>query len=182
LRENDRLIGVDITDGSKDVMLFTSAGKAIRFNEEHVRAMGRTAGGVRGVKIQDDQKVISLIIVDEGTVLTATENGYGKRTDVSQYPAHGRGGQGVVSIQVSERNGDVIGATLVKDDNEIMLITDGGTLVRTRVAEISVQGRNTQGVRLIGLSGGEKLVGVERIEEQESEESEEQEPEQDGPE
>jgi DNA gyrase subunit A len=182
LRENDRLIGVSITDGSKDVMLFTSAGKAMRFNEEHVRAMGRTASGVRGIKIQDDQKVISLIIIDEGTVLTATENGYGKRTDVSQYPAHGRGGQGVVSIQVNERNGDVVGATLVKDDDEIMLITDGGTLVRTRVAEISVQGRNTQGVRLIGLSGGEKLVGVERIEEQESEESEEQEPGQDGPE
>ncbi|WP_455209780.1 DNA gyrase subunit A [Kaarinaea lacus] len=174
LRENDRLIGVDITDGSKDVMLFTSAGKAIRFNEAHVRAMGRTAGGVRGVKILDDQKVISLIIVGEGTVLTATENGYGKRTDVSQYPEHGRGGQGVVSIQVNERNGDVVGAALVKDDDEIMLISDGGTLVRTRVAEISVQGRNTQGVRLIGLSGGEKLVGVERIEEQESEESEEE--------
>ena len=174
LRENDRLIGVDITDGSKDVMLFTSAGKAIRFNEELVRAMGRTAGGVRGVKIQDDQSVISLIIVDEGSVLTATENGYGKRTDVSQYPAHGRGGQGVVSIQVTERNGNVVGAALVKEDDEIMLITDGGTLVRTRVAEISLQGRNTQGVRLIGLTGGEKLVGVERIEEQDSEEDEEE--------
>jgi len=174
LRESDRLIGVDITDGSKDVMLFTSAGKAIRFNEAHVRAMGRTAGGVRGVKIQEDQTVISLIIVNEGTVLTATENGYGKRTDVSQYPEHGRGGQGVVSIQVNDRNGNVVGAALVKDDDEIMLITDGGTLVRTRVAEISVQGRNTQGVRLIGLSGGEKLVGVERIEEQESEEGEEE--------
>jgi DNA gyrase subunit A len=173
LRENDQLIGVDITDGSKDVMLFTSAGKAIRFNEEQVRAMGRTAGGVRGVKLQDGQRVISLIIVYEGTVLTATENGYGKRTDVTQYPAHGRGGQGVVSIQVNERNGDVVGATLVSDEHEIMLITNGGTLVRTRVAEISVQGRNTQGVRLIGLSGGEKLVGVERIEEQESEEDEE---------
>ncbi|MCG6969486.1 MAG: DNA gyrase subunit A [Gammaproteobacteria bacterium] len=171
LRENDRLIGVDITDGSKDVMLFTSAGKAIRFNEGLVRAMGRTAGGVRGVKLQEGQSVISLIIVYEGTVLTATENGYGKRTDVSQYPSHGRGGQGVVSIQVTERNGQVVGATLVNDEHEIMLISNGGTLVRTRVAEISVQGRNTQGVRLIGLSGGEKLVGVERIEEQESEES-----------
>jgi DNA gyrase subunit A len=106
-------------------------------------------------------------------VLTATENGYGKRTDVSQYPSHGRGGQGVVSIQVNERNGQVVGATLVNDEHEIMLITNGGTLVRTRVAEISVQGRNTQGVRLIGLSGGEKLVGVERIEEQASEEGDE---------
>ena len=174
LREDDLLIGVDITDGSKDVMLFTSSGKAVRFNEDQVRAMGRTAAGVRGIKLREEQKVISLIIVEEGTtVLTATENGYGKRTDVDQYSVHGRGGQGVVSIQVSERNGEVIGATLVKDDDEIMLITDGGTLVRTRVAEISVQGRNTQGVKLIGLSSGEKLVGVERIEERDSEEAEE---------
>jgi len=174
LRDDDRLIGVDITDGSKDVMLFASSGKAVRFNEDQVRAMGRTAAGVRGIKIRDDQKVISLIIVEEGyTVLTATENGYGKRTDVEQYSVHGRGGQGVVSIQVNERNGEVIGAALVKDDDEIMLITDGGTLVRTRVAEISVQGRNTQGVKLIGLSSGEKLVGVERIEERESEEGDE---------
>ncbi|WP_455205139.1 DNA gyrase subunit A [Kaarinaea lacus] len=167
LRDGDQLIGVDITDGTKDVMLFSSSGKAVRFSEDNVRAMGRTAGGVRGIKMQPDQKAISLIIVDEGCVLTATENGYGKRTMVDQYPAHGRGGQGVVSIQVNERNGDVIGATLVKEEEEIMLISDAGTLVRTRVAEISTQGRNTQGVRLIGLSGDEKLVGIERIAEQE---------------
>jgi len=139
----------------------------IRFNESNVRPMGRSAAGVRGIKVQASQKVVSLIIADEGCVLTATANGYGKRTEIDQYPLHGRGGQGVVSIQVNDRNGDVIGATLVKDDNEIMLISDGGTLVRTRVNEISIMGRNTQGVRLIGLSGDEKLVGVERIEESE---------------
>ena len=163
LRENDTLVGVDITDGSRDVMLFTSAGKAIRFNESHVRAMGRTAAGVRGIRLQPDQKVIALIIADQGYVLTATANGYGKRTLVEEYPAHGRGGQGVIAIQTSDRNGDVVGAVLVGDDDEIMLITNGGTLVRTRVAEVSVVGRNTQGVRLIKLDKGEQLVGLERI-------------------
>jgi DNA gyrase subunit A len=172
MRDGDKLIGVDITDGTRDVMLFTSAGKAIRFSESNVRAMGRTASGVRGIKMQSGQNVISLIIVDEGAVLTATENGYGKRTAVDQYPVHGRGGQGVVSIQVNERNGAVVGAALVAEDDEIMLITNAGTLVRTRVAEISTQGRNTQGVRLIGLGTGEKLVGVERIEEKEEDEGE----------
>ena len=163
LRDNDTLVGVDITDGSRDVMLFTSAGKAIRFNESHVRAMGRTAAGVRGIRLQSAQKVIALIIADEGYVLTATANGYGKRTPVDEYPAHGRGGQGVIAIQTSDRNGDVVGAVLVGDDDEIMLITNGGTLVRTRVAEVSVVGRNTQGVRLIKLDKGEQLVGLERI-------------------
>ncbi len=163
LRDNDTLVGVDITDGSRDVMLFTSAGKAIRFNESNVRAMGRTAAGVRGIRLQPDQKVIALIIADEGYVLTATANGYGKRTPVEEYPAHGRGGQGVIAIQTSDRNGDVVGAVLVGDDDEIMLITNGGTLVRTRVAEVSVVGRNTQGVRLIKLDKGEQLVGLERI-------------------
>ncbi|MDH5325792.1 MAG: DNA gyrase subunit A [Gammaproteobacteria bacterium] len=170
LREGDQLIGVDITDGSKDVMLFTSAGKCIRFQESNVRQMGRTAGGVRGIKIGDEQKVISLIIGDVGTVLTGTENGYGKRTAVDNYPVQGRGGQGVVSIQVNERNGQVVGAVLVNDDDETMLISSGGTLIRTRVAEISVQGRNTQGVRLIGLGEGEKLVGLERIVDERDEE------------
>jgi len=163
LREGDRLVGVDITDGQRDVMLFSSAGKVIRFKEDNVRAMGRNASGVRGIKLQDNQTVISLIIAEEGAVLTATENGYGKRTDLDNYPSHGRGGQGVVSIQVNERNGDVVGAVSVNDDDEIMIITDGGTLVRTRVSEISVLGRNTQGVRLIGLGNGEKLAGIERI-------------------
>ena len=163
LRDNDTLVGVDITDGSREVMLFTSAGKAIRFNESHVRAMGRTAAGVRGIRLQPDQKVIALIIADHGYVLTATANGYGKRTPVEEYPAHGRGGQGVIAIQTSDRNGEVVGAVLVGDDDEIMLITNGGTLVRTRVAEVSVVGRNTQGVRLIKLDKGEQLVGLERI-------------------
>ena len=163
LREGDRLVGVDVTDGQRDVMLFSSAGKVIRFKEDNVRAMGRNASGVRGIKLQENQTVISLIIAEDGAVLTATEMGYGKRTAVDNYPSHGRGGQGVVSIQVNERNGDVIGAVPVNDDDEIMLITDGGTLVRTRVSEISVLGRNTQGVRLIGLSKGEKLAGIERI-------------------
>ncbi len=163
LRDNDTLVGVDITDGNRDVMLFTSAGKAIRFNESNVRAMGRIAAGVRGIRLQPDQRVISLIIADDGHVLTATANGYGKRTPVEEYPVHGRGGQGVIAIQTSDRNGEVVGAVLVGDDDEIMLITNGGTLVRTRVAEVSVVGRNTQGVRLIKLDKGERLVGLERI-------------------
>jgi DNA gyrase subunit A len=163
LRGDDQLVGVSITNGERDAMLFTSAGKAIRFNESNVRAMGRTAGGVRGIKLMGDAKVISLIVADEGCVLTATENGFGKRTKVDQYPCHGRGGQGVISIVCNDRNGGVVGAVQVADDDQIMLISDGGTLVRTRVSEVSVLGRNTQGVKLIGLSRGEKLVGVERV-------------------
>jgi DNA gyrase subunit A len=176
LRDDDYLVNVDITDGSRDVMLFSDAGKAIRFQENDVRPMGRTACGVRGIRLGAGQKVIALIIVDEGTVLTATENGYGKRTLVSDYPTHGRGGQGVISIQGSERNGNVVGAVLAKDEDEIMLISNGGTLVRTRVNEISTMGRNTQGVRLISLQGDERLVGLERVvEEQEDEAAEPQE-------
>jgi DNA gyrase subunit A len=176
LRDDDYLVNVDITDGSRDVMLFSDAGKAIRFQENDVRPMGRTACGVRGIRLGAGQKVIALIIVDEGTVLTATENGYGKRTLVSDYPTHGRGGQGVISIQGSERNGNVVGAVLAKDEDEIMLISNGGTLVRTRVNEISTMGRNTQGVRLISLQGDERLVGLERVvEEQEDEAAELQE-------
>jgi DNA gyrase subunit A len=175
LRDDDQLVGVDITDGEREVMLFSSAGKATRFNESNVRAMGRTAGGVRGIRLSGDARLISLIIADDGCVLTATENGYGKRTAVDQYPTHGRGGQGVISIQCNGRNGNVVGAVQVRDDNEIMLITDGGTLVRTRVAEVSVLSRNTQGVTLINLSKGEKLVGIERVvEDQEDDRSEEE--------
>ncbi|MFQ5468965.1 MAG: DNA gyrase subunit A [Gammaproteobacteria bacterium] len=164
LLDDDKLIGVDITDGKMDIILVTSAGKAVRFSESTVRAMGRTARGVRGIKLLDRQQVISLIIANEGDVLTVTEHGYGKRTPITEYPTHGRGGQGVISIQTSARNGDVVGAELVGCDDEIMLITNGGTLVRTRVDEVSVQGRNTQGVRLISLSGDEKLVGLDRFE------------------
>jgi DNA gyrase subunit A len=169
LREGDYLINVAVTDGSRDVMLFSNAGKAIRFKEADVRPMGRTACGVRGIRLQDGQRVIALIIVDDGAVLTASENGYGKRTQVEEYPVHNRGGQGVISIQESERNGEVVAAVLVNDEDEIMLISGGGTLVRTRVNEISVMGRNTQGVRLINLQGEEKLVGVERVEEEQQE-------------
>jgi len=163
LREGDQLVGVELTGGDQDVLLFTSAGKAIRFNEADVRPMGRTAVGVRGVKLGEGQKVISLIIASQGDVLTATENGYGKRTPIDEYPRHGRGGQGVISIQTTERNGPVVGAELVQPGDEVMLITTSGTLVRTPVDDISVMGRNTQGVRLISLGEGEKLSGIERI-------------------
>ena len=145
-------------------MLFTDAGKALRFVETEVRNTGRSACGVRGIRLGEGQKVIALIVVGEGTVLAATENGYGKRTEVAEYPRRGRGGQGVIAIQTTERNGQVIGAVQVENDYEIMLITDGGTLVRTPVEGISRVGRNTQGVTLIRLQGGEKLVGLEKIE------------------
>ena len=161
------LVGVDITDGSDDVMLLSSAGKALRFNEKDVRPMGRTARGVKGIKLGPGQEVIALIKVGEGDVLTVTEKGYGKRTPVADYPIYGRGGQGVISIQTSERNGAVIGATQVCSDDELMLIIDHGTLVRTPVGDISCMGRNTQGVRLIRLSEDESLIGVEKIVEQE---------------
>ena len=163
LRDDDQLVGVELTDGQQDVLLCSSSGKAICFNESDVRAMGRSAVGVRGIKLKEDQKVISLIIAKEGYVLTATENGYGKRTAMDDYPRHGRGGQGVISIQTTDRNGAVTGAKLVQDDDEFMLITSGGTLVRTRVGEVSVMGRNTQGVRLIRLSDEEQLTGIECI-------------------
>ena len=163
MRESDHLIGVELTSGDQDVILFSSSGKAIRFNENDVRPMGRNAVGVRGIKLGEGHKVISLILADEGHVLTVTENGYGKRTPVSDYPIHGRGGLGVISIQTTPRNGAVTGAKLVNEGDEIMLITSGGTLVRTRIDEISIMGRNTQGVRLISLGGDEKLTGVERI-------------------
>ena len=163
LRDNDYLIDVAITDGSRDIMLFSNAGKVIRFTEADVRVMGRTACGVRGIKLQPRQHVISLIIASDSPVLTATENGYGKRTSADDYPVYGRGGQGVIAIQISERNGAVVGAVPADDSDEVMLISGGGTLVRTRVNEISVMGRNTQGVRLISLVNGESLVGIERI-------------------
>ncbi len=163
LRDGDYLIDVAITDGTRDIMLFSNAGKVIRFSENDVRAMGRTACGVRGIKLPAGQHVISLIIASDSPVLTATENGYGKRTPADDYPLYGRGGQGVIAIQVTERNGDVVGAVPADDNDEVMLISSGGTLVRTRVNEISVMGRNTQGVRLITLVNGESLVGIERV-------------------
>jgi DNA gyrase subunit A len=165
LRDDDRLVDVVITNGSDHIMLLADSGKSVRFSETDVRAMGRTAGGVRGMRIAEGHHVISMIKVEEGgSILTATENGYGKRTNVNDYPLKGRGGQGVISIVTNDRNGKVVGAVQVQDDNEIMLITNNGTLVRISVAEISEMGRNTQGVRLIRLTNGEKLVEVEKIE------------------
>ena len=166
LREGDRLVGVALTDGEQDVLLFTDAGKVIRFNESKVRCMGRTACGVRGVKLQSGQQLISLIIAKpEGLILTATRQGYGKRTPVSEHRLTSRGGSGVVAIKTTARNGNVVAAVQVLPSDEVMLITNKATLVRTRVAEIRVAGRHSQGVRLIRLNEGESLVGLERIEE-----------------
>lgn len=163
---DDSLVGVALTNGENDIMLFTDAGKVIRFSEDNVRPMGRTARGVRGVKLKDGQSVIALNIAREnGAILTATENGFGKRTAIDEYRCTGRGGQGVISIIVNERNGNVVRAVQVDDGDEAMLISDNGTLVRIHVDEISLVGRNTQGVKLINLSEGEKLVGMQRIEE-----------------
>jgi DNA gyrase subunit A len=168
LDEGDELVGTAVTDGSKDVMVMSSSGKITRFKESDVRAMGRTARGVRGIRMAPGFRMISLIIAGEGTqILTVSENGYGKRTSVEDFPVYGRGGQGVIGMQTSDRNGAVVGAVQVEEGDEIMLISDKGTLVRTRVDEVSVQGRNTQGVRLIRLKEGEKLVGVEQVDEPE---------------
>ncbi|MBV2093049.1 MAG: DNA gyrase subunit A [Candidatus Thiodiazotropha sp. (ex Ctena orbiculata)] len=164
LRDGDKLVGVSVTDGEQDIMLFSSSGKAVRFSEANVRPMGRTACGVRGIRLDAEHKLVSLIVASEGDVLTVTENGYGKRTAIEEYPVHGRGGQGVISIQTSDRNGNVVGAVQVTDEDEVMMITDGGTLVRNRVAEVSQMGRNTQGVIMIRLSNEEKLIGIERVE------------------
>lgn len=167
LQENDYVVGVALTDSDCEVLLFSDAGKVTRFSEKQVRAMGRTAQGVRGIKMQSGQRVISLVVVQEqdkdGTILTVTANGYGKRTLLTEYPAINRGGQGVLSIQTSDRNGNVVGAIYVKDGDEVMLISDSGTLVRTRTDEVSIIGRNTQGVRLIHLADNEHLVAIDKI-------------------
>jgi DNA gyrase subunit A len=164
LADNDQLVGVAITDGQREIMLVSSGGKAIRFREEEVRYMGREAAGVRGIRLGAGQEVIALIVVGEGEVLTASAAGYGKRTPLQDFPAHGRGGQGVIALQTGGRNGDTVAALQVLPGQEIMMISSTGTLVRTTVDEISVQGRNTQGVRLIRLGEGERLAGIERIE------------------
>ncbi|MCC8365641.1 DNA topoisomerase (ATP-hydrolyzing) subunit A [Xenorhabdus sp. PB61.4] len=183
LNEGDELIGVDLTDGSNEVMLFSAQGKVVRFLEEEeetledgtvrvkgVRAMGRTATGVRGIKLAEGDKVVSLIIPrGEGQILTVTENGYGKRTAEKEYPTKSRATQGVISIKVSERNGNVIGAIQVEPTDQIMMITDAGTLVRTRVSEVSTVGRNTQGVTLIRTAEDEKVVGLQRVAEPDDE-------------
>jgi DNA gyrase subunit A len=165
LDEGDRLVGVAVTDGKHDVMLFSDEGKAVRFDENDVRPMGRGARGVRGMNLAKGGKVIALLVAEneEQSVLTATENGYGKRTPIAEYTRHGRGTQGMIAIQTSERNGKVCAATLVSADDEIMLITTGGVLIRTRVTEIREMGRSTQGVTLINLGEGERLSGLQRI-------------------
>jgi DNA gyrase subunit A len=165
LDEGDYLIGVALTDGNQDIMLFSDGGKAVRFAESEVRPMGRAAGGVRGMRLADSQHVISLITASDETlsVLTATQNGYGKRTAIQDYTRHGRGTQGMIAIQCSERNGKLVAAQLVSADDEIMLITTGGVLIRTRVSEIRELGRSTQGVRLINLGDNEALAGLEKI-------------------
>jgi DNA gyrase subunit A len=170
LVENDELVGAALTDGDREIMLFSSGGKAIRFSEKQVRPMGRTSRGVRGMELGDDEQLVSLLIADDGMVLTATVNGYGKRTVVSDYRAQGRGGKGLISIRTDARNGAVVGALMVAETDEIMLITDGGTLVRTRISEVSISGRNTLGVRLIRLTDGEALIGLQRVAESENDE------------
>ncbi|MDF2466936.1 MAG: gyrA [Ramlibacter sp.] len=165
LDEGDYLIGAALTDGKHDVMLFSDGGKAVRFDEDDVRPLGRAARGVRGMALDPGQSVIAMLVAEDEqqSVLTATENGYGKRTGITEYTRHGRGTKGMIAIQQSERNGKVVAATLVHADDEIMLITDKGVLVRTRVSEIRELGRATQGVTLIGLDEGSKLSGLQRI-------------------
>ncbi|MBE0439436.1 MAG: DNA gyrase subunit A [Gammaproteobacteria bacterium] len=171
LKDDDQLVAVALTDGQSDIMLFSSGGKVIRFDETDVRSMGRVSRGVRGMRLPEGERIISMIIAneDDGAILTATEFGYGKRTHLEEYRVQGRGGQGIISIQTSSRNGNVVGAVQVKDENQIMLISDGGTLVRIPVKDVSIVGRNTQGVKLINLTKNEKLVGLERILEEEEE-------------
>jgi DNA gyrase subunit A len=186
LDEGDFLVGAAITDGKHDVMLFSDAGKAVRFDENDVRPMGRTARGVRGMNLSDGQEVIAMLVapaeVVEGavvtaedasapnSVLTATENGFGKRTPIAEYTRHGRGTKGMIAIQTSERNGKVVAAALVSPEDQIMLITTGGVLVRTRVSEIREMGRATQGVTLINVDEGTHLSGLQRIAESDSDE------------
>ncbi|SAL54396.1 DNA gyrase subunit A [Caballeronia turbans] len=171
LDDGDYLIGAAITDGEHDVMLFSDAGKAVRFDENDVRAMGREARGVRGMQLEDGQQVIAMLVAggENQSVLTATENGYGKRTPINEYTRHGRGTKGMIAIQTSERNGRVVAATLVEPESEIMLITTSGVLIRTRVSEIREMGRATQGVTLISLDEGTKLSGLQHIAEAEAE-------------
>ncbi|MEK9669881.1 MAG: DNA gyrase C-terminal beta-propeller domain-containing protein, partial [Gammaproteobacteria bacterium] len=165
--EDDTLVGASITDGTRDIILVNSNGKVTRFDETEVRPMGREARGVRGIRLkQTGERVVAMIVADdEATLLLASENGYGKRTLVSEFPCKGRGAMGVIGIQTSERNGQVVGAAQVIDDDDLLLITNGGTMVRTPCGDISVLGRNTQGVTLIRLTDGEQLVRVDAVSE-----------------
>jgi DNA gyrase subunit A len=175
LFDDDLLVDVAITEGDRDILLFSSDGKCARFHETDVRGMGRVARGVIGLRLKDDAELVSMIVVDGREILTATEHGFGKRTPLDEYPCHHRGGQGVISIQTSERNGQCVGAVQVADDDEIMLISDGGTMVRTRAGEITVQSRNTQGVTLIRVTKNELLVGIAPIEGMDDEDEDEDE-------
>ena len=173
IEDGDVLVGVKITDGTKDVLLSTAQGMSIRFAEEEVRSMGRAAYGVKGITLDADDAVVGAEVVDKGaTILTVTENGYGKRTEEAEYRVQGRGGKGIIDIKTSDRNGKVVNLLAVSDDDEVMLITKDGQIVRTKVSEISVVGRNTQGVRCIALNEGDKLVSVARIPREEPESTE----------
>ncbi|MBS0613999.1 MAG: DNA gyrase subunit A, partial [Proteobacteria bacterium] len=163
LEEGDQLVGVAITDGTRGILLCTTGGKAIRFAEDEVRPMGREAAGVRGIRLGEDQQVNALIVIDKGYILTASANGFGKLTPIEDFPVHGRGGQGVIALQLTERNGAMVGALQVSLDDEIMLMSQSGVLVRTPVSNVPIVGRNTQGVRLIRLEEGDRLSGLERI-------------------
>ena len=163
LKDDDRVVNVEITDGKKQIMLFADSGKSIRFHEKDARPMGRVSQGVRGMRLDKDQKVISLLVIDEGNIITATENGFGKQTKTEEFSIQRRGGKGVIAIQTSERNGKVIGANQVNENDEVMFISSSGNLIRTKINSISVIGRNTQGVKLIRLSDDDKLLGMERI-------------------
>lgn len=170
LDEDDELVNVEITHGDSEVMLFSSSGKCIRFNESNVTSVGRTARGVIGIRLKEDQQVVSMLVLGDGDILTVTERGYGKRTHPEEHSCQGRGGQGVIGIQTSARNGKLISALQVTDEDDIMLISDGGTLVRTHANEISTLGRNTQGVTLIRLREDENLVGLARIQTEDDDE------------
>ncbi|HVG62528.1 MAG TPA: DNA gyrase C-terminal beta-propeller domain-containing protein, partial [Hyalangium sp.] len=163
--DGDELVAVKITDGSKDILLSTAQGMSIRFPEEEVRSMGRQAYGVKGITLEDGDEVVGADVVEKGTtILTVTENGYGKRTEETEYRSQGRGGKGIIDIKTTERNGKVVGLVQVKDGDEVMLVTNGGMLIRMRAKEISVIGRNTQGVRLIALENGtEKVTGISKL-------------------
>ena len=174
LDTGDSLAGAVLTDGERDIMLFSSGGKAIRFRERDVRAMGRTSRGVRGMQIGEEERVISLSVAGSGQVLSVTANGFGKRTLVDEFRLQGRGGRGLIAIKTSPRNGEVVGALLVEEGDEVMLISDSGTLVRTGVGEISVVGRNTQGVRVIRLDPESRLVSLDRAVEVNGEAGEEE--------
>ena len=163
LKDNDRVVNVEITDGKKQIMLFADSGKSIRFHEKDARPMGRVSQGVRGMRLDKNQKVISLLVIDDGNIITATENGFGKQTKTEEFSIQKRGGKGVIAIKTSERNGKVIGANQVNENDEVMFISSSGNLIRTKINSISVIGRNTQGVKLIRLSNDDKLLGMERI-------------------